>query len=176
MQHHKSKITLRMKSTALLILMSAILFLFYWARRPPVKRNVPVQQSVLVSPASVVISSGTIGEGGSLSHSMSQAGVNALVTSQVERALKPLFNPHSSKPTDHFLIERSTSGQSHRIAILAHSVRIFTIDRRATGDFTASSSENRSAGIAGRRQRANSNHALGCHESAECFPGDDLSF
>jgi len=45
-----------------------------------------------VEPA-VVISTGTIGVGGSLSDSLRDAGVPPLESVQVERTLKPLFNP-----------------------------------------------------------------------------------
>src|SRR5258706_14469798 len=46
---------------------------------------------------SVILSSGTIGSEGSLSESMRQSGILPLEAVQVERTLRPYFNPKTSR-------------------------------------------------------------------------------
>src|SRR5882762_4545074 len=59
---------------------------------------------------SVITSTGTIGVGGSLSDSLGSAGVPPLESAQVERTLKPLYNPRYSKAQDKYEVLMSTSG------------------------------------------------------------------
>ncbi len=54
------------------------------------------------------ISSGTIGAGGSLSHSLELAGLDSSLISRLEKTLRPLFDPRHAKASDRYEIFRST--------------------------------------------------------------------
>jgi peptidase M23-like protein/cell shape-determining metallopeptidase Csd3-like protein len=120
---------------------------------PSCKRRTatPVSQ-----PEAVVVSSGTIGEGGSLSDSLGQSGVIPLESAQVERTLRPLFNPRYSKSRDKYEIVRSTAGHFIQMTYWPNSFQFFTVTRSSTGVFAASVGkvgvENSTVGVSGQIQ------------------------
>lgn len=85
----------------------------------------------------VVVSSGTIGAGGSLSQSLGRAGVRPLEASQVELTIKPFVNPHMSKAKDRYEIARSTTGQFVQLTYWPNSFEFVTVARSASGLMTA---------------------------------------
>src|SRR5438552_11023032 len=92
-------------------------------------------------PEAVVISSGTIGVGGSLSDSLGNAGVPPLESAQVERTLKPLFNPRYSKAQDKYEVQMSTTGHLVQMTYWPNSFQYFTVKRSTDGVFSASTAK-----------------------------------
>ena len=107
-------------------------------------------------PASVIVSTGTIGEEGSLSQSMGLAGVPPMEAAQVERTLRPLFNPRYSKPKHSYEIIRSTSGHFIQMTYRPNAFEYFVVTRSTSGVFAASAgkiqSEQTLAGVNGQIQ------------------------
>ncbi len=69
---------------------------------------------------------------------MGQAKVPPLEAAQVERTLKPLFNPRYSKPKDHYEITRSTTGHFVRLIYWPNAFEYFVVTRSTAGVFAAS--------------------------------------
>src|SRR5205807_4073021 len=89
--------------------------------------------STPMSPSeAVIVSSGTIGEGGSLSDSLGQAGLIPVESAQVERTLRPLFNPRFSKAKDRYEIVRSTAGHFVQMTYWPNSFEFFTVLRSSS--------------------------------------------
>lgn len=88
-------------------------------------------------PEPVLVSTGTIGIGGSLSQSLGLAGVLPLESIQVERTLRPLFNPRTSKATDRYEVIRSTTGSFRRLTYWPNSFEYFAVERSSTGVLAA---------------------------------------
>lgn len=84
----------------------------------------------------LLISTGTIGNGGSLSQSLARSGVIPIESSQVERALKPLFNPRYSRVADRYEVARSTSGHFRRLAYWPSSFEYFVVERSSVGAYS----------------------------------------
>lgn len=82
-------------------------------------------------------STGTIGEDGSLSQSLGAAGIPPFESAQVERTLKPLFNPRTSKARDRFEILRSTGGHFVQMTYWPNAFEFFTVTRSTSGIFAA---------------------------------------
>ncbi len=104
----------------------------------------------------VIVSSGTIGVGGSLSDSLGRAGVPPLESAQVERTLKPIFNPRYSKAQDRYEVTKSTSGHLIQMIYWPNSFQYFTVTRSSSGIFAAApgkvTTEPSMVGVSGRIQ------------------------
>ena len=85
------------------------------------------EQAALAPSELVIISSGTIGTDGALSKSMAQAKVPPLEAAQVERTLKPLFNPKRSNEKDRYEIALSTAGHFVRLTYWPNSFKFFSV-------------------------------------------------
>jgi hypothetical protein len=85
----------------------------------------------------VIISSGTIGEEGSLSQSMGLAHIPPFEAAQVERTLKPLFKPQHSRSSDRYEIIRSTNNHFVKMTYWPTSFNYFTVTRSTSGVFAA---------------------------------------
>jgi len=86
----------------------------------------------------VYTSTGTIGVHGSLSDSLGASGVPAIEAAQIERTLKPLFNPRYSKARDYYQVQVSTAHHFVQMTYWPNSFDYFTVIRSSTGTFTAS--------------------------------------
>src|ERR1019366_10379288 len=104
----------------------------------------------------VIISSGTIGAGGFLSDSLTRAEVPPLESAQVQRTLKPLFNPRYSKAQDKYEVTKSTTGHFIQMIYWPNSFQYFTVSRSSTGVFAAApgkvNTESSMVGVSGRIQ------------------------
>jgi murein DD-endopeptidase MepM/ murein hydrolase activator NlpD len=107
-------------------------------------------------PLTVILSTGTIGMGGSLSQAMRQAGVRALEAAQVERVLRPLFDVRRSKQKDRYEIALSTTGYLLQFTYWPNNFQYFTVARTTTGALAASAAvvpaEESLVGVTGRIQ------------------------
>jgi len=80
-------------------------------------------------PTTVMLSSGTIGTGGSLSHSLLQSGVPPTEETQLERALKPFVNPRHSKATDRYEIYVSSGLGLSRLTYWPDAFQFYCVER-----------------------------------------------
>jgi len=95
----------------------------------PILSNTPIPQ--------VFISTGTIGLEGSLSQSLGKAGVLPLESAQVERTIKPIFNPRLSQARDRYEIIRSTAGHFIKMTYWPNPFQSYTVNRTTAGIFSA---------------------------------------
>jgi len=140
-QRHPTGTPLRIKAALLLVLVIAGGLIFLgWKYFRAMDLHRPLPKSTPPVP-SIIISTGTIGTGGSLSDSLGQTGLSAMDISQVERALRPLFNPRYSKPKDVYEVRLSTTGQFHKLTYWPTPFEYFTVARSSSGMMEASASK-----------------------------------
>jgi murein DD-endopeptidase MepM/ murein hydrolase activator NlpD len=130
------------------LLFLPLLSVFVSCKRRPVPSLPP--------PEAVIVSSGTIGEGGSLSDSLGQTGIPPTESAQVQITLKPLFNPRYSKAKDKYEVVRSTTGHFVQLTYWPNSFDYFTVTRSTSGMLSAAkgkvSAEPIIAGVNGKIQ------------------------
>jgi murein DD-endopeptidase MepM/ murein hydrolase activator NlpD len=107
----------------------------YATHRAPMPREtaLPVEQSVLIS-------SGTIGAGGSLSDSMRRAGVAPQLAAQIERTLRPVFNPRRARPEHVYEIIRSSEGRFEGLLLWPNAFEYYRVED-ASGTLRATHTE-----------------------------------
>ena len=79
-----------------------------------------------------------------MSQALGNAGVVPLEAAQIERAMKPVFNPRNSQEKDHYEIHRSTDGHFHQLIYWPKVFRDFeyvTVRTSTGGPFIASRME-----------------------------------
>lgn len=106
------------------------------------RRTAPPPEAVVEKRSDALrVSSGTIGAGGALARSLSQAGLSKPEISKIEIALKPLLNPRSSKASDIYEIFRSSSGRLVRLRYWPNKLDFYTVEHSSTGVLLSSAGQ-----------------------------------
>ncbi|MBI4050984.1 MAG: hypothetical protein HY400_00605, partial [Elusimicrobia bacterium] len=81
----------------------------------------------------VILSSGTIVSGGSLSQSLVREGISNPEAYKIEKALKGYFNPRASRPGDLYEIFKSSAGDFLKLQYWPNRLEYFTVEKSSSG-------------------------------------------
>jgi hypothetical protein len=125
----------------IVILVGLIAYVLRPSRRGPIPKETapPLDETVKIS-------SGTIGVGGSLSDSMRLAGIAPQDAVQIERTLRPVFNPRRVRAEHVYEVVQSTDGRFEQLLLWPNPFEHYRVEyvngkcRRPTGTFPSSRS------------------------------------
>jgi murein DD-endopeptidase MepM/ murein hydrolase activator NlpD len=95
------------------------------------------ETAFVATPSDVIVTTGTVGAGGSFSDILTRSGVVPNESVPIQKAIKSHINLRSIKPNDRYEVARSSVGHLYKLTYWSNDFEYVTVEPAVTGAFDA---------------------------------------